>query len=471
MIGSRLSNKISIYFIGMMSSKILSVLLIPLYAFYVSASALGYYDYMQTVMSITIPIVYIAIWEAILKFILSEDNDIKRKKIISTSTLFSITITLILSVLVFVILYIFTSQPLSIILLISMMFVTYGLALIWQYLARSLEENKVYVFAGIVSTIINFVSVLILVCFVDLKLEGLFIAYILGQFSIIVFIERKLYVRNYIRLGYFNYEILKRMLMFSAPLVLNLISLWLMSAFGRFIITNELGANANGLFSFANKFSLIVTMIGSVITMAIIEEAILSTRDEGINPQFEKNIELICKIFQYMILLFVPIIVIFYSLISQTDYYASLKYAPWLLLYAVATTVASNVGSIFQAINKTRYQFITTVVGSLMTVLISYIFISSVGIYSVIIGQILGSIVMLVARYLLVNKYVNFRINWIPVVSMTVLFIITTIVCLNVSATMNIIILLFIAGAICFLNFNLLRNMYIRIFKNVDKGI
>ncbi|MBY0029985.1 lipopolysaccharide biosynthesis protein [Priestia aryabhattai] len=471
MLESRLSNKISIYFIGMMSSKILSVLLIPLYAFYVSASALGYYDYMQTVMSITIPIVYIAIWEAILKFVLSESNEVTRKKVISTSAFFSMTITLFLAVLVFVILYKFTSQPLSIILLVPIMFVTYGLAVIWQYLARSLEQNKVYVFAGVVSTIINFLAVLILVCFVDLKLEGLFLSYIFGQFSIIVFIERKLCIRNYLRIGHFDYGVLRKMLTFSAPLVLNLISLWLMSAFGRFIITNELGTNANGLFSFANKFSLIITMIGSVITMAIVEEAILSTREKGINPQFKKNIELICKIFQCAILIAVPMIVIFYSFISQTDYYASLKYAPWLLLYAVATTVSANVGSIFQAINKTRYQFLTTVIGSLMTVSIAYIFIASIGIYSVIVGQIVGSIVMLFARYLLVNKYVNFKINWIPVINMTVLFIVTTIICLNVSVTMNIVVFLIITAGICFTNFTLLRNAYIRIFKKVDRQI
>lgn len=80
MLGSSFNKKVGIYFIGMLSSKVLSVLLIPIYAFYVSADVLGYYDYTLTIMSILIPCIYIAIWEAVLRFILSEKDEIEKRQ-------------------------------------------------------------------------------------------------------------------------------------------------------------------------------------------------------------------------------------------------------------------------------------------------------------------------------------------------------------------------------------------------------
>ena len=71
----RLLKKIGLYFIGNLASKILSAILIPIYAFYVSSSDLGIFDYSQTLMQIIVPIVYFSIWEAILKYVILADSD------------------------------------------------------------------------------------------------------------------------------------------------------------------------------------------------------------------------------------------------------------------------------------------------------------------------------------------------------------------------------------------------------------
>ncbi|WP_349643640.1 lipopolysaccharide biosynthesis protein [Bacillus wiedmannii] len=464
MLGSSFNKKVGIYFIGMLSSKVLSVLLIPIYAFYVSSDILGYYDYTLTIMSILIPCIYIAIWEAVLRFILSEKDEIEKKAAIATSAIFSLFMTCILVIGIVIYGNLFMDET-RVMLSIAIMFASYGLANIWQYFARAFEENRVYVYAGIIGTIINFILVVLLVCIFKLGIQGLFISYIFGQASILIFIESKINVWQYIKIKYFKIDMLKRMLMFSAPLVLNLTSIWLMSAFGRFIITKKISMDANGLFSFASKFSLIVTMIGSVVTMAIIEEAITSAKTKGFNSNFTRTIESIFKIFQSIILIAVPLIVIFYNIIHKTDYYTSMQYAPWLLLYAVATTMSSNLGSVFQAINKTKYQFTTTVMGALVTVALSYGLISIIGIYAVIIGQIMGGIVMMLMRYRLINKYIDFKIKWMPIVGMTALFLGITVVCLNSNLVINIIILLLIMVFLGYQNWNYVKQGY-RLIRN-----
>lgn len=443
MINNGLIKKSGIYFIGNMSSKIMSVLLVPIYAFYISAKDLGTYDISKTLMGIISPIVVLAIWEAVLKFIMIEDRAIEKRKISTTTAIFTLTMCVIFSIAAFF--YInFFSPSLEYIGLIVTMIILNTLVQVWQYYARAWEHTKTFVISGVLSTMVNFVFVMIFVVLFKMGLLGLLLAYNIGQISIIVLIESKIRIIRNIKLKDFSFDILKKTLVFSSPLVFNIISAWFISGFGRLLITSNIGTEANGLYSFATNFSQIIGMIGTVVTMAIIEEAIISVKKNEINKNFHKTIESLFFVFQSIALFSIPIIVIFYTFISETNYSSSLFFVPLLLIYAVINTMAANVGSIFQAINKTKYQFYTTMIGGIITFFISIIFIDSIGVYSVIIGQIFGALAMLISRYMLVNKFISLKVKWKPIVFMALIYIMTAIIVLRVNLLLTIIIELLI---------------------------
>ncbi|QIK51230.1 polysaccharide biosynthesis protein [Jeotgalibaca porci] len=464
----RLVRKSGIYFIGNLSSKIMSAILIPIYAFYINTEELGFYDFSQTIMGILSPIILIAIWEAILKFLLTEEDDKVKQRIMSTSAIF----TVVMSILFVLISLLFKGISGSTIryfnLVVAMIFLN-NIVYVWQYFARATSNNRLYVVAGITSTIINFISVLVFVVYFQMGLLGLLLSYNLGQFATILVIEVKIRVLSKLRIKDFDKGILKRMLVFSSPLVLNLISAWFISGFGRMIITIKLGTEANGLYSFANKFSLVITMFGSVITMAIIEEVILSIKTNGISREFNKTLQNLFMIFSTIAILGVPAIVVFYEFIADTEYVGSLVFAPWLLIYAVANTMASNIGSIFQAIDKTKYQFTTTLLGGIVTFIISWLFIDDIGIASVIIGQIFGAVAMLVSRYILINKYIQLKLNWKPILLMLSLFLFITIVTTNLHYYVSIIIELILLIVILYKNKKILFQVINKIVNGGNK--
>ena len=70
----RILKKTGLYFIGNLSTKLLSAILVPLYAFYVNAEDLGAFDYSQTLLNIVVPIAFLCVWEAVLKFVLAEEE-------------------------------------------------------------------------------------------------------------------------------------------------------------------------------------------------------------------------------------------------------------------------------------------------------------------------------------------------------------------------------------------------------------
>lgn len=247
----RLAKKTGLYFIGNLSSKIVSAAILPIYAFFVLPNDLGAFDNAQVWANIFATVCFMAIWEAILKFFIAEENKEKLEKRISTVLFFivcAITATIVISLIIG---YFYNIQYLGV---TVCMLISIGMAQMWQYFARALHENTTYVKASITGTLTNFSMLLILVCVLRLGLIGLSISYIMGQVIIVILIEYKVKIIK--RFNYKRIDLgeLKSMLIYSVPLVLNITSLWLLNGFGRVIIVNKLGAEANGLYTFALKF-------------------------------------------------------------------------------------------------------------------------------------------------------------------------------------------------------------------------
>ena len=67
--------KIGLYFVGTFSTRLLSVLLVPIYAYFVSSVDLGEYDYIYAIVNILYPIAFLCIWESILKYGMQRQED------------------------------------------------------------------------------------------------------------------------------------------------------------------------------------------------------------------------------------------------------------------------------------------------------------------------------------------------------------------------------------------------------------
>lgn len=406
---SSLMKKSVLYLIGNVSSKLIFVIILPIYAFYVSAESLGQFDYTQTITNIIVPLVYMAIWEAILKYLLSSDNEKEIEEVISTTIVFIICMSAIFLMIIILFSRFFLIKNL---LFLCCMVITNGINQIYQYYSRGLKKNQIFVISGVASTIVNSILILLLVVVFRTGLVGLYLSYVFGQLCSILVIEGKLRVLSKVSYEKVSLQLLKRMLLFSGPLVLNLISAWLMSGYARMFITTHWGAYENGLYSFANKFSQFVTVFGNVVVMAMIEEAILSRIESGFSKKFSDTINNICKLFFFFIFMLFPIIKIFFSWIgSNSEYSSALPFVPLLLLYTLFMVLSSTVGSIFQVIEKTNFQFLTTLIGGFFTVVVSVLLVQKIGIYSVIIGQVLGSLSMYLSRVIFAQRYIKLDLS------------------------------------------------------------
>lgn len=458
--------KTGLYFIGNLSTKIITAIIIPIYAFYITAEDLGFYDYAITLSNMIMPIVFFAIWESILRYILTTENKKIKQKIIGTSLIFINIISLASFIVALLIPKLFNISFKNV-MYIFLIFIVYSYTLMYQYYSRSMKENSVYVLSGIVSSVIKFLGIIILVCFLKLGLEGLLFSDVLGQLIAILLIENKLKLSKYFNSKYFSIKILRRLLRYSIPLVANLSFLWAINGFGRLLITNKLGDYSNGLYSFGLKFSTIISVFGSVISMALIEEAILKIGEADNKEYFSNILEKISRLFLSIIIVILPCIIIFYSFIKETDYYSIVNLTSIFLLYGIFSTMGTNVGSIFQAMNQTKKIFKTTCIGAIVTVFLSIILINDIGILGVAIGQLMGALVVLILRHIYARKLIDLSLSFRKISILFVTFILFSILSINMNIYVSVLMLLTGSVIVFFVNIKELFYIKTRIINQI----
>lgn len=406
-----LFKKLGIYFIGNFSSKILQILLVPIYAFYVSSEELGYYDYVLTLSLVIVPVLFISIWEAAIKFLLGEIGEENKNKIVSTILLFCASLIVVYLGLMGIFHEWFTSVqylPIVVLMMISSL-----LAHLWQYISRGYNANKMYALSGVVSTFISLILNIILICVFKMGGLALFISHTIADLVIVVMLECKIKLLKTVRFSDFQFKILKAMLVFSFPLMLNAISGWVIQSISKVIVNARLGVFYNGQYAFANKFCVLISFMGTIVNMAWLEESLTgSSKKMSDGVKADKMFELTSRIFLSVTAVAMPVIFAFYEFLGTTDYYNSRMLVPFLMIYSIVMVLATNIACIFQTEGKTFTIFTTTLTGSVITVLLSYLCIEKFNVYGVATAQIVGALLMIIWRYIIVKQIKqDFKIN------------------------------------------------------------
>ncbi|HFM8947329.1 TPA: oligosaccharide flippase family protein, partial [Enterococcus faecium] len=270
-----IAKKAFIYAIGTLSSKMISVIIIPIYAVYISVADLGSFDYQNTIAQFLSPVIFGAIWEAILRMGLGKEKNIQ-KKVVTNSICFVIANTVILAIFLPII-YRMIFPNLEYYQLFVFQLIFTPILSVFQYIVRALGESKIFVMSGIIAAGINLLLLTIFVVTMGMGILGLLLSIIISNVINLIFLIFRGQIFQYFATSSFDFLFLKSMLKYSIPLTLNLTFGWLIVGFSRFYIGTYIGVTENGIFSFAMKFSSIILTLTSIVSMSMIEDAVITS--------------------------------------------------------------------------------------------------------------------------------------------------------------------------------------------------
>lgn len=424
-----LIKKTGLYLVGNVASRCLSSIIVPIYAVFVSADALGEYDFIFTLHALMCPVAFCAMWEGILKFCLPANDDLTREAVLSCAIKTSFPLAAAVSLLQICISSIFGMNLIYSVFLAAMV-ISNGIATSWQYAARALKKSKWYILSGILGSFINFGSLLILVCALDGQFMGLTVSYVLGQASIFVYLESKMRVLGRIVHADASASLRRKMLAYCVPCIFNLLSMNMLTGLGRLLTMWEFGSTANGLYAFAMKFASVVTALGSIFSMAVIEEGIERKQSGKLSEFYEGLMSSLMKLVLSLTIIALSIITVYYRLIPKSEYADSFYLVPVVLVYAFSIVISTNFGSSFMAEGKTNSNMVTTIIGLIVSAVTSIALMHQFGLVGIAAGLAAGAFSMMLLRGLISMKMLHYRTDIIGFLLLLLVYVVMSALCL-----------------------------------------
>ncbi|MBO0472993.1 hypothetical protein IGL98_000828 [Enterococcus sp. DIV0840] len=394
----------AIFAIGNFGSKIISIIFVPIYTYALTTQEYGQIDLLTTTVSLFLPIITLSLYEAVLRFIMDKNSN--EKAILSSSVIVISMISLCI-LMVGIITKLDKLLFYFIILLILQAYQS-----VFSQFIRGVGKIKIYAFNGILMTFTTVLSNVLLLIYFKLGIDGYMLSLIIANLTSIFYLLIVGKLKKFLSINDFNIPLIKKMLVYSAPLVPNMIMWWLINSSTRYFILYYIGASANGIYAVANKIPALISTVTTIFAQAWQLSAIEEFDAEDKSTFYSNTFS-----FYYQVL-FISASLVFSVLkpvlgkVLQDSYYSSWQIAPILVLAVLYSSFSSFLGTNYIAAKKTRGVFISSVIGAVCSVSLNLILIPLFGLMGAGIASTISFFVMWIIRLYDTKKYIVTKIDW-----------------------------------------------------------
>ena len=210
-----------------------------------------------------------------------------------------------------------------------------------------------------------------------------------------------LYRKSYLK-GHFEIRWIRKLLKFGVPLLPHSVSFWFKGGMDKVFITTYCGLQFNGLYSMALSISSVFTLLVNSFFYAYtpyLQKMLSQTPDNelmGVKRKIVKQTYVLSVLFLIVALMALAASWFIFEFLIDKKYLPALGYMPLIILANYVYLLYSFTIQYIFKVKKTFVMGIITFTGSLIQMLLSYVFIRQYGVmgavYSFLIGNILISI-------------------------------------------------------------------------------
>ena len=392
--------------IGKFSTQVLSYFLLPLYTSILSTSEYGIYDLLVTICIFVIPLITIMMEESMFRFLIDEETEVGKKKVMSTACLYALVSTTIWCGLGYFILFLIGYEYTAV-------FILYMISSIFMKLtngiSRGLSKIKIYSLSNVVLSILTIGLNILLIAIYRWGVYGLLCSTIIANLTTCVFVLIKLKVYRYIHPQYYDRKKLKVMLRYSFPLVPNNISWYIINISDRIVVSSFLGSSVNGIYAMANKFPNIMNNFSSFFFTAFKENVAIAVKKENYEKYYNEIYVIVHNAFIAISLLIISILPFIFNIFIKNDYVAAYEYIPLLVIALYYGNMAGFYGTLFTAFKESKIIGKSTVVGAIINLVVHLALIYFIGIYAAIISTLISNYAVAYYRKSKLKGYVTLK--------------------------------------------------------------
>lgn len=403
----RLFKDTIVFALGSLGSKMILFFLVPLYTNFLSTEEYAIADLVSTTVQLIVPVVSVVIFEAVIRFGLMKNKNpaevLKAGLLVGTiGCAFTVLATPLWA------LY----KPLSPWKWYLCMYVVLNYtATIFKSYLKVKDRNKRFALVSVVETLcLALMNILLLTVF-KVGIMGYLLSNIVAAgISVSLAILMGNAVGDIMK-AKLNTSLMKEMLKYSAPLILNDISWWVIHSSDKYMIEALVSASALGLYTAATKIpsliNVLISIFGQAWNISSIKE-VESTNDMDFCSKVFKCYTLLT--FSACVFL-VSIIRPFMDIYVGKKFEEAWKYVSLLLVSAVFASIASYYGQLYAALKKSMNNMVTTLTAAIVNFAVNLALIPVLDIWGAVIGTVVAYIVLAFVRMKDAGKYVELQID------------------------------------------------------------
>lgn len=394
--------------IGNFGSKILSLLLVPLYTNILTKGEYGSVDILNTTISLAIPLLTLSLQDAAFRYAL--DKDAKNESVISDCLLVTL-----LSPLVLLALYPVLNMVLPVVTQYWWyFFCIYAFNSVSSVLAcylKGINKSNIFAIQGIIHTFVFAISNIILLLVVKMGVEGYLLSLLLSHVASCAFMIIAGGVNRHISLRNTDFRLLKEMLIYSLPLIPASVAWWIMTSIDKYMLLYMCGADANGLYGVAYKLPTIISVITTFFINAWQITAVRSKDDSDISEYTSKIFDALFVI--GVVLAFGMIITskILGRLFFAKDFFEAWTMTPLLTVSTIFSTFSLFLGAQFTASKRSDLHLKSNLLAMSTNVVLNYVLIKWLGINGAAYGTMISYFIVLIYRHIKIRELIRFEVN------------------------------------------------------------
>lgn len=363
-----------VFALGGLAVKAVSLVLMPLYTTALTAGEYGTAELLNSAIEIVLPLLSLGVVEALYRF--SIDDDVSKDELFANSILVlgcGIMCTGVLCVLGSAVWGMEHAAA------FFALFCSVCFFKATTQLARGLGHVRRFVVYGLINALAMVVSTYLLLVHVRTGIEGYLWSYTIGY--LVGGAAAFLGSSEYRLLVPFRADraLLRRMLVYSLPLVPNLLSWWLVSVSGRYVVLWGSGLVAAGLFTAASKMPSLINIVASVFQQAWQ----YSTAREINSPDRGAFFGTVLRGYSLATLSAAGAVIALNRPISrvmlQAEFSEGWRYVPLLMLAATFGVMTIFFGTFYQALMNSRMLMTSTMLGAVVNVVLGVVLVPFMG--------------------------------------------------------------------------------------------
>lgn len=421
--------KIFIYGLGTFFGKIVTFLLVPIYTRYLNPADYGQYDVVYSTIQMLVSICYLEIWTGALRFLFDYKNDQDRNRVNKT------ILTMFIPLSVFFICGVFGAQywiQVSDVRAGLLFGLSYALFNTLNGICRGIGENILYVISGLTASLVSCAGGVGLVVGLHFGASTLLYASSAGYLTAVFFIEIRTSMIRKAFAGKIDFELAKKILLFSFPLLINSIAFTFLNTYDKGLLANVLGTQESGYYAVVSRYTAALSLLGSIYQLAWQEQA-FSIAGYSVRAKiYGKNINGHVRFMGAAMPVVAILLTLCFPILVGEDYQEAVGLVPLAVWGTYFSAFSGVIGSLFSAEKKTSVVLYSTILGAIINVAVINLCIDSYETEAINLALMLGFLVMCLIRMVLINRYVKVNYDFRMMIAVGVEYLICAILLWNV---------------------------------------